>query len=86
MNSANHGKDGQSVMYADAHVNFEVRCFVGVNKNNIYYADYGSGGPAKPTNFDVRVYPSGAAGAKANVQLPTNAEDSVLVPWAADNQ
>ena len=86
MNSANHGKDGQNVMYADAHVSFENSCFVGVNKNNIYYADHGNPSAAPPTNFDLRIYTNGGAGAKANVQLPTNADDSVLVPWAADNQ
>ena len=86
MNSANHAKDGQSVLYADAHVSFENRCFVGVNKNNIYYADSSSPSAAAPTNFDLRIYTNGGAGVKANVQIPTNADDSVLVPWAADNQ
>ena len=86
MNSANHGKDGQNVMYGDAHVEFMTNCFVGVNKNNIYYADSASPSPAARANFDLRVYPNGRAGAKANVQIPTNADDSVLVPWAADNQ
>ena len=52
MNSANHGKDGQKIMYADAHVTFESSCFFGVTKNNIYYADHGNPSAAPPTNFD----------------------------------
>lgn len=37
-NSTNHTKEGQNVLYADAHVNFEKTPYVGVNSDNIYSA------------------------------------------------
>ena len=91
MNSSNHNKDGQNVMYGDAHVDFQTRAFVGQNKNNIYYADSGTAVAGTPptTNFDIRVYYNkGAANAslKASENSPVGADDSVLVPWATDNQ
>ncbi len=35
-NSNNHGKDGQNVLYADGHVEFQNNPFVGTNRDNIY--------------------------------------------------
>ncbi len=35
-NSRNHAGEGQSVLFADGHVNFEKRPFVGVHNDNIY--------------------------------------------------
>jgi prepilin-type N-terminal cleavage/methylation domain-containing protein len=35
-NSNNHGKDGQNVLYADFHVEFQNNPFVGVDRDNIY--------------------------------------------------
>jgi len=35
-NSNNHGKDGQNVLYADGHVEFQNTCLCGLNGDNIY--------------------------------------------------
>jgi prepilin-type N-terminal cleavage/methylation domain-containing protein/prepilin-type processing-associated H-X9-DG protein len=35
-NSNNHGKDGQNVLYADGHVEFQTNPFVGVDRDNIF--------------------------------------------------
>ena len=35
-NSNNHNKDGQNVLYADSHVEFQNNPFVGVSRDNIY--------------------------------------------------
>ena len=35
-NSNNHGKDGQEVLYADGHVEFQTTCFCGLNGDNIF--------------------------------------------------
>ncbi|MGA3065762.1 MAG: DUF1559 domain-containing protein [Tepidisphaeraceae bacterium] len=35
-NSDNHGQDGQNVLYADGHVEFQTNPFVGVDRDNIY--------------------------------------------------
>jgi len=35
-NSNNHGKDGQNVLFADGHVEFDNNPFVGTNRDNIY--------------------------------------------------
>ena len=83
VNSANHGKDGQNVMYADAHVSFEQSPFVGISQNNIYYAESDA---ATPTgNVVAGTYTAKGANALAKSQVPAHANDSVLLPWAADN-
>lgn len=65
-NSTNHGGNGQNVLYADAHVSFDTKPFVGVNGDNIF-----TGNTWAPT---------------AKHHRPGSATDSVLVPWAADNE
>ncbi len=47
VNSTNHNKEGQNVMFGDGHVSFEKGAYVGVDKDNIYTAmnDSYTGGP-----------------------------------------
>ncbi|MCS7034846.1 MAG: DUF1559 domain-containing protein [Phycisphaerae bacterium] len=42
-NSNNHDKDGQNVLYADAHVEFQQNPFVGVQRDHIYARRSGTG-------------------------------------------
>jgi prepilin-type N-terminal cleavage/methylation domain-containing protein/prepilin-type processing-associated H-X9-DG protein len=35
-NSNNHNKDGQNILFADGHVEFDNNCFQGINHDNIY--------------------------------------------------
>ncbi len=70
MNSTNHNKDGQNVLYADGHVKFEKSVFVGVNKDNIYTSRYNTG--------DFR----GVEDVRPNGD--TDNWDSVLVPVTAN--
>jgi len=71
-NSNNHGKDGQEVLYADGHVEFQNTAFFGLNGDNIYTAQ-GDG-----------VYPGDAANKVNGVTVfagsPSNSTDSLLLP------
>lgn len=69
-NSLNHGGDGQNVLFGDGHVEFLNNPFVGVNRDNIYV----SGDAAKD-----RKDPKPAIAAS-----PVDANDSILLPTAAD--
>jgi len=77
LNSANHSREGQNVMYGDAHVSWERSSFVGINQNNIFFASNTNNSQVS-TGFSVST-------AKANVQIPNHTDDSVIVPWATDN-
>jgi prepilin-type N-terminal cleavage/methylation domain-containing protein/prepilin-type processing-associated H-X9-DG protein len=69
-NSNNHNKDGQNVLYADGHVEFQNNCFVGVARDNIYCRNNLSGG----ANSNAALNDS-----------PSAINDSVLLP-TDDNQ
>jgi len=55
-NSNNHDEDGQNVLYADGHVNFEQNPFVGIQRDNIFTTKSGStafsGGSVIASPFD----------------------------------
>ncbi|HUB25375.1 MAG TPA: hypothetical protein VL992_08085 [Tepidisphaeraceae bacterium] len=63
-NSLNHGRDGQNVLFADGHVEFDDTPLVGINHDNIYCR--GAGGPGSDKS-DL-------------VNSPKDASDSVLLP------
>jgi prepilin-type processing-associated H-X9-DG protein len=63
-NSRNHNGEGQNVLYADGHVEFQVNPFCGLNNDNIYCR--GPGGPGTaPSDL---------------INSPQNKYDSVLLP------
>jgi len=64
-NSNNHQKDGQNVLYADGHVEFQLTPFVGTQGDNIYTR----GGDAHPLAGGSNLYDS-----------PYDNYDSVLLP------
>jgi prepilin-type N-terminal cleavage/methylation domain-containing protein/prepilin-type processing-associated H-X9-DG protein len=68
-NSNNHGKDGENVLYADGHVEFQNNPFVGVDRDNIYTR----GGP---------LFSSGLG--QDLVASPYAVNDSVLLPTDDD--
>jgi type II secretory pathway pseudopilin PulG len=75
VNSPNHDRDGQNVVYCDAHVEFQQTPFCGVPRQAYTARD--------------NIYTTGAAGggAPGGVQvkdLPLDAEDMVLLPTIAD--
>jgi prepilin-type N-terminal cleavage/methylation domain-containing protein/prepilin-type processing-associated H-X9-DG protein len=69
-NSLNHGQDGQNVLFADGHVEFDNSPFVGTGNDNIYTR----GG----ANY-------AAAQGQAVADSPYAVGDSVLLPTAGDN-
>jgi prepilin-type processing-associated H-X9-DG protein len=75
-NSNNHKGDGQNVLFGDGHVEFSQNPFVGVQRDNIYTAN----GPE-----EARRGAGGAEQAKAAIVAPpVDANDSILLPTAAD--
>jgi prepilin-type processing-associated H-X9-DG protein len=70
-NSANHGGEGQNVLYGDGHVEFQTNPYVGAHRDNIY--TYGDSGTDH----------KGAAGTGI-VGSPAGPNDSILLPTAKD--
>lgn len=84
MNSNNHGKEGQNIMYGDGHVSWEATPFAGVRKNNVYAADSDylpSDNTYVGTNrtFDGASRPGTAGGV-----IPIDGVDSVCLPMSSD--
>ena len=76
-NSRNHNGDGQNVLYADGHVEFQNNPFCGVNRDNIYTAGPvtpNSGGttykPMTPALPDVLLLPTENEGSHVSLATP----------------
>jgi prepilin-type N-terminal cleavage/methylation domain-containing protein/prepilin-type processing-associated H-X9-DG protein len=68
-NSTNHDQDGQNVLFADGHVDFDNNPFVGIQKDCIY------------TQSDITGTSSSGNGTTTDVVAsPSSANDSVLLP------
>ena len=86
MNSMNHQKQGQNVLFVDGHVDFATTPFVGINKNHIYVRDTEVG--TNDSNPDVRAWYIGddktyelPLAVAAPCQRPLSPDDSVILPW-----
>lgn len=66
INSRNHGGDGQNVMYADGHVEWQTNPFCGVDRDNIFRSNEGTVTATADSMF--------------NTMNLANANDSLLLP------
>jgi prepilin-type processing-associated H-X9-DG protein len=64
-NSNNHNEDGQNVLYADGHVEFQQNPFVGIDRDNVFTARTGE----KPDPKTELI-----------VAWPYDGKDSILLP------
>lgn len=71
-NSANHSGDGQNVLYADGHVEFNNNPFCGINRDNIYTCG--------PSGNDPNTGAPLPTGGTAIFGSPIGPNDSVLLP------
>lgn len=87
MNSNNHSKEGQNVLFGDGHVEFVNSAFAGLRGDNIYVPDTQTNPGASGEDFNTRVYQNTGvlpvvAGNAADVDAkPFTATDSVILPW-----
>jgi prepilin-type processing-associated H-X9-DG protein len=72
-NSNNHNGDGQNVLYADGHVEFQNTPFCGMTRG------VGTGGSATK-GFRDNVYTNGSAESGGESKAPKDQLDSVLLP------
>jgi prepilin-type N-terminal cleavage/methylation domain-containing protein/prepilin-type processing-associated H-X9-DG protein len=79
-NSANHGQDGQNVLYGDGHVEFTNNPFCGTQRDNIYTGRLPGTG-AQSTPFVSGGTNGTSTGGPANAS-PYDATDSILLPTA----
>ena len=74
-NSVNHGGDGQNVLYADGHVEFQDTPLCGMARE---------GGDAGSFRDNIYTHGAGWGGAAAVRGSPADARDSILLPTALD--
>ena len=67
-NSANHDQDGQEVLYADGHVEFQSSPFCGIDKDEIYTISDAN----PPNNFTTNTYIGSPLGPNDSVLLPSD--------------
>ena len=85
MNSNNHKRQGQNVLFSDGHVDFATTVFVGINKNHIYVSDTEVG--ANDSNQDVRAWTyddpktEKLLSSGETQSFPLTEDDSVILPW-----
>jgi prepilin-type N-terminal cleavage/methylation domain-containing protein/prepilin-type processing-associated H-X9-DG protein len=70
-NSANHGQDGQNVLYGDGHVDFQNNPYCGSQRDNIFTSR--SSGLTNP-------FTSGGVTGAGTVNAPYDSADSILLP------
>ena len=66
-NSNNHNKDGQNILFADGHVEFDNNCFQGINHDNIY-------------TYNLATSPYNGLGITAGNASPYDGNDSYMLP------
>jgi prepilin-type N-terminal cleavage/methylation domain-containing protein/prepilin-type processing-associated H-X9-DG protein len=72
-NSANHGRDGQNVLYGDGHVEWTSNPFVGTQRDNIYTARNAADSTSAPVD--------GAGQTPSSTTVtPISDTDSILLP------
>lgn len=77
-NSVNHNGEGQSVLFADGHVDFEDKPIVGANNDNIYTIQPD---PSESSNDALKDVLSGKRAPQiGHGYVPVNQTDSVIVP------
>jgi prepilin-type N-terminal cleavage/methylation domain-containing protein/prepilin-type processing-associated H-X9-DG protein len=74
-NSANHGQDGQNVLYGDGHVEFQNNPFCGSQRDNIF-TSRSTSATAGTTN----PFTSGGSVGYKIVNYPYDSADSILLP------
>jgi prepilin-type N-terminal cleavage/methylation domain-containing protein/prepilin-type processing-associated H-X9-DG protein len=77
-NSANHGRDGQNVLYGDGHVEWTSNPFVGTQRDNIYTARNAADSTSAPVDG------AGQAPSSATAVVPISNTDSILLPANAN--
>jgi len=74
-NSANHGQDGQNVLYGDGHVEFQNNPFCGSQRDNIYTSR-----STNATTGQTNPFTSGGNVGNSGAVYPYDSADSILLP------
>lgn len=90
MNSNNHKRQGQNVLFSDGHVDFAPTVFVGVNKNHIYASDTEVGKDDSDPNVRSWYYGADKTAVLENrptdeCDYPITQDDSLILPWETDS-